>query len=291
MKSLMVIAMAAVCASASTSAQAPQIADFNIAREARQLAFLNSTPGGDHVYSKGDLLLDVPLVWELAAKLIDPVTIKAGSDSVTLAPGTTLQAVVLSKAGLSAPIKAYCTPRVAGERKADKGVLGAVLGGGSLWRGILRGATDRQYCLLDADDDGIADQSALIHAGTPEMRTPVPIAPTRLDRQANVPISDQDRLQIRIVDIPQSGKSITLWLDVIQQGSSRRFTSFGTTNRLTSVSLKQPLPHMFEMLGARFEVLASGGPERKATIRQPDDADRNYFVAIPDALQIVMRFY
>jgi hypothetical protein len=280
-----------LCLSAPALGQDIVGSEVKIVEEASQVALPNSGPRGERTYRKGDVVLDVPLLWEMGATLVDPVTIMADGQNESLVAGQVLQMVVLQQTGTSRKINAYCTPRKASERKADKGALGMLLGGGSLWRKAIRSATDRQLCLLDADDDGIADHSVVVNDGTPAARSPVSIAPAHLDRQKLLPISDKDHLRITLVDVAAKGNYISLLLDVIQQGETRAFDSFGGTNRRTGVALKTGFPQTAEMVGARFEVLAAGGPDRVTTIRWPEGADAGLAIPISDRLQIVMRYY
>ena len=112
---------------ANGPAPAPTQADFEIIREAQQLALVNTASPGEQEYSKGDAILDAPLVWEFAAKNAEPVSIATGDELKSLPSGTTLQAVILSKAGLPHTVHAYCTPRKATERKLDEGGWNGIL--------------------------------------------------------------------------------------------------------------------------------------------------------------------
>ncbi len=266
--------------------------DFDVIREARQVAYINTAPAGDRVYSEGERILDAPLMWEAGVRLTAPLAIVADTDTISLNAGDILPAVLLGKAGSSVRTQAFCTQRKPGERKADSGVLGVLLGGGSLWRSMLRAASDKQFCLLDVNDDGIAEQSVMIHAGTPAARTPVSIPPVPLDRQVKLPVSGENALRITLNHVAKSGSSASFYLDIVQQGQSRTFTSFGSTSRVTSVSLKKATEaHIVEMVDTRFEIVSVNGPARQATIRWPQDRDANAFVPIPDGLRIVTRYY
>lgn len=287
------LGMMLTCSAIATAKDAPApTGDFDVVREAQQVAYVNTAPTGDRVYTEGETILDTPLLWEAGARLIAPLTIAADTETISLNAGDILQAVMLGKAGGAVRTQAYCTQRKAAERKADSGVLGAMLGGGSLWRSMLRAASDKQFCLLDANDDGIAEQSVMIHAGTPAARTPATIAPVTLDRQTKLPVSGENALRITINRVAKNGSSASFYLDVVQQGKSRTFTTFGDTARLTAISLKKAdEAHIVEMVGTRFEIVSVNGPARQATIRWPQDRDANAFVPIPDGLRIVTRYY
>jgi hypothetical protein len=280
------------CAAPIASAQNAPRAPIEITREAQQIALPNSLPRGDRSYKQGDPILTVPLVWEYGAILKDATTIRADGDIKDLPAGTVLQAMTLTETANSKQVAAYCTPRNAAERKADKGALGVLLGGGSVWRKVIRSETDRQYCLIDLDDDGIADQSVLINAGTHAARTPVATTPVHLDRQKMLPISDRDKMVIVLTEVSKDGLFANVRLDIIQQGEPRAFDTFGNTLRVTRLGAKkQGFPVKAEILGARFSIVALDGATRTATVNWPQDADPALAIAISDGLQVNIRFY
>jgi hypothetical protein len=187
---------------------------------------------------------------------------------------------------------AYCTPRHAAERKADGGMLGAMLGGGSLWRGLIKSATDRQYCLIDSDDDGMADHSVELNAGSPAARTPVAIAPVRLDRDKMIPISDNDdHVQIKLNQVSSKGKSASFRIEVIQQGNGRVFDSIGDTHRITWVEAKHGLPARINVFETKFDVVSIDGASRTIVVKWPDDVDSKETVPITDGLRVYTRWY
>lgn len=263
--------------------------EVRLVSEARQVAFPNSGPRGESTHNEGDVVLKVPLLWESGAVTLDPATISADEERVAIVVGSVLQAVVLEDKSRQR-FGAYCTQRRAAERSADSGVMGAMLGSGVLWRHAIRSATDRQLCLIDADDDGIADQSVLLNAGSPLARTPVNIPSVRLNRQTMIPISGGDWLQIKLADVSRNGRSVQIVLDIFQQGKPRAFDSFDGTTKSTHVSLRSA-PQSLEIVRARFEVLSASGPDRTLTIRWPSEVDVKAMLQIPDAVQINVRPY
>lgn len=211
---------------------------------------------------------------------------------MTLPAGSVLQGVMLTIAATHHDEMAYCTPRNAAERKADGGVLGAMLGGGSLWRGMIRSATDRQYCLIDSDDDGMADHSVELNAGSPAARTPVAIAPVKLNRDKLIPISDDDdHVLIKVDGVSSNGKAVRFRLEVIQQGKGRVFTSIGSTNRLTWVKADHGLPARASIFETKFDVVSIDGANHTAVITWPTDVDLKEVVPIEDGLHVNIRWY
>lgn len=286
--SCILCACTAPIASAQNAAREP----IEVYREAQQIALPNSLPRGDRSYKQGDAILSVPLVWESGAILKDAITIRADGDIKDLAVGSVLQAMTLTETANSKQVAAYCTPRNAAERKADKGVLGVLLGQGTVWRKVIRSETDRQYCLIDLDDDGIADQSVLINAGTHEARTPVAITPVHLDRQKLLPISDRDKMVIVLTEVSKDGLAANVRLDIIQQGEPRAFDWIGNTMRSTRFSgKKQGFPVKAEIFGARFSIVSLDGATRTAVINWPQDADPALALAVSDGLQVNVRMY
>jgi hypothetical protein len=283
----MLCAFAPTLASAS-EAEAPPV---KVARASPQLAYPNSAPRGTQTYHRGEVIMTVPLMWEIGAKLPQATTIHAGDDSEDIAAGSVLQGVMLTESASHRDEMAYCTPRKAAERKADSGMLGALLGGGSLWRGAIRGATDRQYCLIDSDDDGIADHSVELHAGSQTARTPIAIAPVQLGRDRMIPISEHDDcIEIVLVDVSANGSSAKFRINVIQQGADRVFDTIGQTPRLTYVTAKKGLPARTDIFHALFDVVSIDGTGRTAVVKWPDDVDAKAIVPIDDGLHIVMRW-
>ena len=285
-------AVSCVFVPVKTPASETAVPPVKIARQSPQLAYPNSAPRGTQAYHEGDVILTAPLMWEIGARLPQATTIHADEDSENIPAGSVLQGVMLTDTATHRDEMAYCTPRNAAERKADSGVLGALLGGGSLWRSAIRSATDRQYCLIDSDDDGVADHSVELNAGSAAARRPVAIAPVPLDRDRMIPISaHDDHIQITLLDVSSKGNSARFRIDVIQQGKSRAFDTIGGTRRVTYVDAKHGLPARAEIFHTLFDIVSLDGAGRAAVIKWPDDVDSKAIVPIDDGLSIVMRWY
>ena len=257
-----------------------------------QFAFPNSGERGVQVFNKGQVILDVPLRWSAAATVRDAVTFSADGKSETIAAGTALPLLVLGDESGS-QVTAYCTPRRAAERSAERGGLGMLLGGGSLWRGMIRSATDRQLCLIDADGDGRADQAALVNDGSPTARTPQPIAPVAITIVEGAPISRDDSARIAVSGIGRNWAEFTL--TVTQQGYPRRFDSiagaWGTSSRVTRIKLPENGAKSASIFGADFSILAVDPVRQTARIEWTASADQHLIVVIPDKLRTEVRFY
>ncbi|MDH7971813.1 hypothetical protein QH494_06415 [Sphingomonas sp. AR_OL41] len=272
--------------SADDTSQPP----IKIARQSPQLAYVNAAPRGTRTYQRGEIIMIAPLMWEIGARLPQETTIRAGEDSKTIRAGSVLQGVMLTELAAHRDEMAYCTPRVAAERKADGGMLGAMLGGGSLWRSVIRSATDGQFCLIDSDDDGMADHSVELNAGSPAARTPVAIAPVRLERDRMIPISsNDDRIEISVSDVSSKGKAARFRIDVFQQGKGRVFDTIGDTQRITWVDAKRGLPVHAMIYQTQFDVVSIDGAARTVTVRWPEDVDAKEVVPITDGLRVVLR--
>jgi hypothetical protein len=267
-------------------------AEFELLRSSPQIAFPNTGPRGQFDYKVGDTILTVPLLWARAATLDAPVTIKADTETITLEKNTVLPAAIIGpKAGTV--VLAFCTPRKAAERKAEKGGLGILLGGGSLWRSMIRSATDKQFCLIDADRDNKAEQSVMINAGSPQARSPVNITPVPLLVGENVPISPKDNLSIRFADTVAKGKFPTLELNILQQGETRQFDGFsgswGSSNRVTTIGDKKTSwPITTKISAADFTVLGLDPITKILRIEWPAQVDEKQVVVVPDGLAVVM---
>lgn len=161
----------------------------------------------------GDAVLDVPLRWKSAAVLNQAVQVAADDRRLGLTKG---QALVEMRLHFDDPkfaqASAFCVPRVADPiRKSPllaMGVFGAMLA---------RSTTDSQFCLVDANRDGVADHSVLVNAGSPAARTPVPIVPTPYILTPGAPVGEGDTFKIIY-----RGRSY-FEMAVIQQGHARRF--------------------------------------------------------------------
>lgn len=268
--------------------------ELKLVGSAAQVAFPNSGPRGDIVYNEGEYVLRVPLLWTDAATVSDTVTIAADDRWTTIEASTALPAATLASAD-GGTVLAFCTPRKGSERKADKGVLGALLGGGSLWRAAIRSATDGQFCLIDADHDGRAESSVMINAGTPTARTPVAIKPVSLSVRQLVPISPNDEVRIRLTDIAAKSDRISFEFEVLQQGEKRGFTSFstaaGSTERFIHISGKRGWPNDVNIAGGRFQIVNVSGSEKRLSLRWPESADKAYAFAVPDGLKVFVQPY
>lgn len=268
--------------------------ELKLVGSAAQVAFPNSGPRGDIAYNEGEYILRVPLLWTDAATLSDPVTITADNQWTTIEAGTALPAATL-KSTDGEILLAFCTPRKGAERKAEKGILGTLLGGGSLWRAAIRSATDGQFCLIDADRDGHADHSVMINAGTPAARTPVAITPTPLAVGQLVPISSNDEVRIRLTDIAAKSDRISFEFEILQQGEKRGFTSFstaaGSAERFIHINGKKGWPSDVNVAGGRFEIVNVSGPEKQISLRWPENADKAYAFAVPDGLKVYVQPY
>ena len=190
-------------------------------------------------YHAGDLVFDLPIRWATAATTSAPLTAQTDAAREQIAAGAVLPMQMLASSN-GVEIKAYCTPRRAAERTAERGALGVLLGGGSLWRGLIRGATDRQTCFIDSDGDAQVDQSLLVGDGSPDARTPRPISPVKVQFMELVPVSSADRAQLYLTKIGRNWAEFTL--RIVQQGHPRVFTemsgSWGTSSKITRIKLK-----------------------------------------------------
>jgi hypothetical protein len=267
---------------------------YSVQSAAVQLALPNSGPRGVKDYRVGEAILELPLLWSAAATLREPATIEADGKSQQLDAGSVLPRQLLAARGTT-PIAAYCTPRQAAERSAERGALGILLGGGSLWRKAIRSATDRQACLIDTDADGRADHSVIVGDGSPEARTPRPISPLALQVAELVPISGQDRLRIKLLRVSPKAGFAEFEIDIVQQGKERVFDviggPWGSASRVTRVDFKASGPAPVSMLGADFSLVALDGAERRARIEWLEGVERDRPVIIPDALHVVMSPY
>lgn len=274
-----------VPASAQTNAHA-------VRQTAPQIAFPGEGATGEpRTVRVGETVLKVPLLWVRAARLEAATSVQGDKGPETIAAGTVLPLHLLSDAA-GQPVEAYCTPRRAAERATDKGIGAALFGGGKLWRKMIASATDRQLCLLDADGDARAEASLVIGDGPPQARTPRPIAPAALAVAELAPIGTGDHIALVLDRVSGRGDVLTFRMDVVQGGETRAFDSFsgpwGQSTRHTRVKRAGAATDTV-ILGTRLTIASADGAAKTALIaRQPGPG---HFVAVPDALSIVMRGY
>lgn len=291
----MKIAIAAALTAASIAAPAPAAeatGEYRVRAAAIQLAMPNRVAEGTRRHAVRDIVLDVPLLWAGAATLREPVRIEGHGEAQELPAGTVLPMQMIGPSGAE-PVPAFCTPRRAAERAAERGALGALLGGGSLWRGIIRRATDRQACVIDADGDGRVESSVILGDGPPEARRPRPLAPAAVELAQLQPIGERDRFRIKLVRVDGRGRWAEFELQIEQQGDLRRFDEmsgrWGRTTRITRVRATPDGAGTGNIAGTLFNLVSADGAARSAEIRWSEKPARDLAIVIPDALQIVVR--
>ncbi len=254
-----------------------------------QVYLPNSMPRGEQTVKVGDEIAVLPLVYTRAATIDRTIEVSAGGRRQVIAAGTVLPAEFLldSQNGTDGVV-AYCTPRKASERKVDKG-MGAALFGGSLIRGIIRSATDAQFCLADRDHDGRAEVSMLVGNGWGPERAPKAIDPVPMTVANDVRVSaNDDAVRIVFTGGGKSGPSFKF--AVIQQGSSRGFTTFGGERAVSSVSGKHGWPQRASIASAVFVVTGYDPVARTVTIKWPDDVQADERIEVEDGLHYVVRY-
>jgi hypothetical protein len=154
-------------------------------------------------------------------------------------------------------------------------------------RRAIRSATDRQLCLIDSDGDGRADQSLVVGDGPPALRTPRAIAPVAIDIADLVPISSNDRVQLKLTRVGRDWAELTLI--ILQEGHPRRFDEmsgpWGDSLRVSRVTQGGP----GSIIGADFSLLTVDRDTRTARIEWPAGVDPRRFAVIPDRLDLVRR--
>ena len=238
-----------------------------IVRNAKRIAFLRAEPRPAGRYGVGNTVLSLPLVWESGATLTKPLTIRAGVMTHGLPTGAKLRSVWLGREGI-APIQAYCTAGSLPPSSPVREIFGDLLS--------IVDASDApgggQICLIDGNDDGVAEQSVAIGGGDMAARIPVAIEPVALDRQRSVPISDgdTDSVRVSISDVSPRALSVTFRVDVLQHGVPLRFKQLNATPQSTTVKLKGvAFPYAVEILGERFDVLSVDAGARQVVMSGP----------------------
>jgi len=259
----------------------PAAAQYRPAAAAVQLAMPTDVPTEDRTYRKNEALLDLPLLWARAATLQEAVTVEADGQSQQLAAGTVLGAQNLYNPSGGDVLHAFCTPRRASERALDGGDRDYWLA-----RALLRGATDRQVCLVDSDYDGRFDQSLLVNAGPAEARVPHPIPPAAMTVAELVPMSARDRIWVELVGIDRQGRALTLSIHVEQQGHDRSFSRFGgrwgEVEQRPRLQLTPGRSNEFNVLGATLHVSAVDGAARTVRLRWTGHDDLTRAIVVPD---------
>ncbi len=289
--------MLAVAAGMLVAATPPPLpAEYIILAPAVQIAMPNRIAPDERSYRKGEAVVDVPLLWRDAIRLDKDLDLTVDGSPEKVKAGTALPLHLVGAGIYGKPTPAYCTPRRAAENKSEKGALGILLGGGSLWRGVIRGATDRQLCLIDSDGDAQLDQWLLVGDGSDAARRPNAMPALAFTPQNNVPIGDKDRYTIFFNGASGSGKWAEFRLELMQQGGTRRFDTmsgpYGSFNRLERRS--RPLaqwPLLTTAHGADFTIVSTddGGKAARLVGHGSSDPDRQ--IEIPDAYRVSVRYY
>lgn len=299
-----VIAAALAAAAVPAAAQARPVAaaapapaesggEYRARAPAVQLALPNRVAEGSRTHNLHDVILDAPLLWAATATLREPVQVVADGATQELPAGTVLPMQLIGPADAQ-PIVAFCTPRRPSERAADRGVLGAVFDSGTLVRGIIRRATNRQVCLIDNDGDGDAESSVIIGDGSPAARRPREVAGAAYDFAELQPVGAEDRLRIKLQRIDRRGRWAEFELQIEQQGDRRRFDvlsgAWGSSNRITRVPVGADGEHSAHIVSTMFSVTAIDGTARTAEIAWSNSAPRDVPIVIPDRLQYIVRW-
>ena len=98
-------------AAALFAAVTPAAAQYRPAAPATQLAMPTAVPAEERTYSRGEVLLHLPILWARAATLREAATVEADGRSETLAAGTVLGAQRLFSASGGAPGLLHAPPR------------------------------------------------------------------------------------------------------------------------------------------------------------------------------------
>jgi hypothetical protein len=287
--------VSAACAGAflcTAAAPADTSAEYRVHAAPVQLALPNSGAEGTRTHGVGDYVLDVPLLWEEAGTLREPVRVEVDGAVQEFAAGTVLPLHLIGPAK-GDPVRAFCTPRRAAERAFERGTMSFLFGPQSALRGAVRRANDRQTCMIDSDADGRVDSSVILGDGPPEARRPRPLAPAAVDRSENQPIGNEDRLRLKLTRLDRRGRWAEFELEIQQQGRLRAFDllagEWGSSNRISRVPADSEGVLHGDIAGTVFSVLAVDGAARSAQIRWSTKPARNLVVAIPESVQIVRR--
>jgi hypothetical protein len=162
---------------------------------------------------EGDAVLDVPLRWRSAAVLTQTVEVAADDRRATLREGQSLAETRLQFDDPKfAQAAAFCVPRVADPLRKNP-----LLGMGVIGSMLARSTTDSQFCVIDANRDGLVDYSVLINAGSTVARTPVAINPIPYKLEPGAAVGEGDTFKIIY------GGGYYFEMAIIQQGHARRF--------------------------------------------------------------------
>lgn len=272
-------------------------AAYVVRESAAQVAMPNAIPVGDRVFRKGEAIVDVPLLWRQAIKLNANLELVVDGKTEIISANTFLPLhIVGDEKQPSQRSVAFCTPRKAVENKTEKGVLGVLLGGGSLWRGIIRGATDRQLCLFDKDNDGNLDSWVLIGDGSSEARVPNEMPSISYVILRDVPISEKDRYQVYFYGASRSGKWADFQFDIMQQGETRKFDTMTTPSGVFYHldRRKRPTsgwPLTTKIAGFDAVIVAVEEKGKGIRITASSTADPNFQVQIPEMYRVTVRYY
>ena len=177
----------------------------------RLMAFMPLEAGSKHLIV-GETLWKVPLRWVQGAIIQSNAQLAADERRESLVVGQVLAETKLAfDDGSFANAASWCVPRIANPNKKTFGMVGGILA---------RSLTDGQFCIIDRDRNGTAEFSVLVNAGSPEARTPKPIAPIsyRTEEGAEAGPGDYASLTYR------GGRSFEL--EIFQQGGKRRFSTY-----------------------------------------------------------------
>jgi hypothetical protein len=249
----------------------------------RVLAFDREAPGS-RTLVKDDVLWKAPLRWPKAAILEQSAQLAADDRRANIAAGDVLAQTRLLFDDLTlASATSFCVARLADPTKATGGLLGGILA---------RSLTDGQFCIIDKDNDGIADMSVLINAGSPAARMPVAIAPLRYRTDVGVEVGPGDYARL----IYRGGQKFEL--EFYQQGSKRRFDTFTTSGNYGRETFSSWIRRT--KLGDGNQIFVT--PSGKLRLRSFDKASgaltvdwdgraRLKLMPVPDEVRTTIRYY
>ncbi|MCL6249596.1 hypothetical protein M3P36_00840 [Altererythrobacter sp. KTW20L] len=262
-------------------------------REAAQVFAANAAPRGERTFTRGQEVVRLPLLWEHAVELDRDVDFAVGGEIGTLARGTVLPLVKFSIVGDGSDVvDIFCTPRRAGERALEGGMMGAMFGGVAT-RALVRSLTDSQRCLQDSDGDGLFDRTLVVGEGNNDYLLGPSLTPIAFQIRENVPVSEEDDAVVVTLRTVRRN-SVHFLVDLVQQGKSRNFDTVTDGNYGTSRQLpfdaSADATRSWRIYGMDLRLVEHNVSAGSVTLEFPTEVDAERYPSIPDRWQQIVTY-
>ena len=243
----------------------------------------NEGPAGVRLVKGRDLVLDRPARWGISAKPEVEINFQTSKGLAKIKAGSILPEVVIDGlSGAKPGAAAFCTLK----RNSTWGVRNEMWG--PLWSHIVASLSDGRICLLDQDEDGLADSAFLIGTGTEADRTLHTIKPVALNVATLREADDGRRVQIQLLH----GRSPKFRIQILDGGKPLVFESVRHGSIVESRDQELPqnavYPIYFTILGAKFKIIDYSFDDKVAKIEY--NSEKETVVEVPTTVDVHYTF-